>query len=277
MSNCPDCPEFAPNNTSIKINENMEVGCSIPIGYPYTQCPNTAEWQSDGLTSSGKCYYALGSNTCEACVGYGLSGRRNACKRIAYKANPLECCLTGRLEQGDFTCAPDFRDKRAPGCNDLMKKYCSDPLSKIFFSDTCQAWASNNPEADSTLIAVCSRPENSLVPQCGCIVSAIDLVKAGVSTKIPPQCADSRCADPRALKTTSQLKQTCGNNIVCTQNDIKFIQGHQGNSSVNIRNECGNYNPSFNLPVWLEIVIVSLLGLVTISIIIFTLRKNLHK
>ncbi len=117
--------------------------------------PNNSEFSWGGLGSSCKmCSEVSGGYGCSSPCGSGgatISGKRPRVKRIAYKANPTDCCLhasTTHPLMGRYTCDPKYRGMTKSGCFDVLQDYCN---NNNVFGNKCKSWAVTSPAAQASV------------------------------------------------------------------------------------------------------------------------------
>ena len=88
--------------------------------------PNSEEFEWGGLGEScSMCSDAIGGYGCDNCIGsQTIQGNRGSVKRVAYKANPEQCCTTQQTVINDLTCDPSFLTYQNSNCDSYMKSFC---------------------------------------------------------------------------------------------------------------------------------------------------------
>lgn len=130
--------------------------------------PNNDEFAWGGLGGScSMCSDTAKGYGCSSPCGSGggtIGGSRPTVKRIAYNADPKDCCLHASQSnpiRGNKTCAPDYRGINASGCFDELQSHCS---SSRAFNNECISWGSSSPQAQASIdiakAVYCNNPNN---------------------------------------------------------------------------------------------------------------------
>jgi len=260
MGNNPSC------TTSKFSRDNIpEAQLNVPFPVPnacgpagsvslYVSCPKNGEFQASGET--GSCYYDSNEpgnqiNCSSGCLdGHcAIVGNGFSCKRIAYTANEIDCCVSGAKTIGNSTCNPIYSTLQKGNCNEQMKTFCSKG-NNFFDRQVCQDWCKLYPEqCDSVLVGACTSSINVDREECSCIQEAIAYQKAGLDMTLPPQCVSAKCVGPRVLKTSAQQKTNC-NILSCNMTENEFnINNAKIGGGLNLVQKCSIYpdgtpNPS---------------------------------
>lgn len=158
-------------------NKQASRGCCPNIGGTqsgsgYQQCrskgfkwPSNGEFSWGGLGSSCKMCSNVPDYGCSSPCGGGgetIGGKRPRVKRIAYKADPTDCCLNSTPThpiRGKYTCDPKYRGINQSNCFDVMQTYCS---SHKVFDEKCKSWLVTSPAAKASINAAtksyCNKP-----------------------------------------------------------------------------------------------------------------------
>ncbi len=129
--------------------------------------PNNGEFAWGGLGGSCKMCSSTGSYGCSSKCGSGggtIGGKRPTVKRIAYNANPVDCCSkstpTNPIVNGK-TCDPKYRGMSQSACQDILQSECTADAS---FSEHCLAWGNTSDNAQRSLdnykAQYCNVPDN---------------------------------------------------------------------------------------------------------------------
>lgn len=128
------------------------------------------EWAGEG----SQCHYcslsqpesidcSFGCDGIDCCSIVGGSGTY---KRVSYKADPTQCCLTGQPMIDNYTCDPIYRDSKSSACSNSMITYCSSS-DNVFTKDICNTWCANNStQCDNVKSKFCNDPANYKYPAC---------------------------------------------------------------------------------------------------------------
>lgn len=145
---------------------------------------NFAWLRSKGLNypmENAEFTFAISGEKCGLCaLDYGcecengIDGRRGAIRRIAYTANPTECCLSlGKKTIGDKTCDPRYRNITSPDCQNALYEYCR--IDGNFTKEPCKQWCKaikSDPNArtrcDDIAIEYCKKNKGK-DPKCDCL------------------------------------------------------------------------------------------------------------
>jgi hypothetical protein len=217
----------------------------------YVECPKNGEWRVAGEGSA--CHYvgleAPTESSCAAgCVSFGkcaIIGRRQTCKRTAFKGDPVECCRkmhrgSGDAMHGGKTCDPKH-DRSKPGgdCDKILQAYCSRNTRAYFDDPVCVELAGKNmPMAEVGVRAACkAHPDEK---RCACFAATAEYAARPGLRAVPPECVDARCTAGDAYLTPQQQRRAC-NVTLCdiSQNDLSAVGGNLSRASVQIIQQCG--------------------------------------
>jgi Pox virus entry-fusion-complex G9/A16 len=106
---------------------------------------------------------------CDNCSGGGVvTGSRGTVKRIAYAADPSQCCISGQKIIDGKTCDPKYRDRSTTTCDIPMRNYCS---NNNWSKPECIAWvnaaiAKNRTDANQAIGDYCGKGQNFKTTEC---------------------------------------------------------------------------------------------------------------
>jgi hypothetical protein len=148
-------PIKATVNPSDKINDPIPIkDACAPIGsgkmFMKHLIPDNGEYEWNGEDSF--CYYCSLEAPKQSTCSFGCSdvnccaivGRTGTYKRVAYNADPKDCCLKGCTMINGKTCNPIFRDQKGPWCYNYIKDYCV--KSNDWNCDVCKTWCAQNKD-----------------------------------------------------------------------------------------------------------------------------------
>jgi hypothetical protein len=267
-----------------KVNPDDQIGTVLTVpgacapagtgaGWIAGLIPQNGEYEWAGEGSS--CFYcsngAPNSISCSVgCDGVdccAIVGHTGTYKRTSYKADPVQCCITGQPMIGELTCNPDYRNPNSSACYDIVKTYCI--LGERLFSDkVCQSWCSNNHnECNLYKSKICNDPVNINNAYCKswclqnpglCDTSAADYCKNNnpdkfcnclnsdlIKYKYNPLCEDKSCIDfgyPTSSMVTSR-GQGC-QIIDCNTYFNVVSEGKVQLTDVDVAQRCGSTQSS---------------------------------
>lgn len=291
--NCTKIPvQVAPINPDDQIGVPITIpgGCAM-AGSGQTQFANYIpqngeyEWAGEGST----CYYcsldqpnSIGCNAgCDGIDCCAIVGTQGTYKRKSYKADPVECCKTGKTSIDNLTCDPKYRNPQSKDCYSIIKDFCikGDNLetqdvckswcvanpeeclvyeaiycnNPITFEETslksgfCKNWCHQNPgNCDQSVEIYCSDSANANDLYCACLNSQVKNYKDDQLHQYNPICVDQSCID-HGYQTSSMLSargDKCQDIVDCsTYFDIQ-AGGKVQFSDVNIQQRCGAQSDS---------------------------------
>ncbi len=208
--------------------------------------PAYCDYITEGRANCGSDEFVPAGNSETGCACRGLCNdgcRKKLCKRVAYKGDPVKCCITSKKTLGKGkTCNPKYRSYETNDCDAAMDKYCA-MGSNLFNNPNCTSWFNQRTEAaTATLEKVCDESENIAKPQCGCILARKEMLQKFASgSKVAVECIDNRCTN--SGWKTYQMQQNPCNVVNCEMNitDLKLVANAPvGHYSASFVQECKN-------------------------------------
>ncbi len=215
------------------------------------------------MNNNGEYSFLGAGDTCQC-------GRRAMFKRTAYKADPLQCCLSNASTIGNYTCDPQYRNGTSTACASIMSTFCSDP-SNALSDPGCTAWCAVNPAVcaqskanacdtldaltntpgcldfclknpgmcDSGMVAYCAVPKNSSTAACKCLNSVL------VDKKYNPLCGDNACISGGYATSSMLTSRGSGCTIVDCSSYFNIKDANVVNmSGTRIEQQCGDKSAS---------------------------------
>ena len=181
--------------------------------------PENGEFEWGGLGEScGLCSDIAGGYGCECSGGNAVIGKRGKVKRIAFKADPTECCLQNSAAKNStkilngLTCEPKYRDPSNSECNAVFLDYCSD--DKIVSDQKCINLKNSNSTLYNRLMTNYCNASSSNASTSDCIdwcksnMSSCTLLDTDSDCKVY-NIPSNKCT-PQAVNTVKNKCQTYG-------------------------------------------------------------------
>lgn len=126
--------------------------------------PKNGEFDWGGLQNNcSMCNNIAEGYGCE-CNSESVTGKRGSIKRVAYKADPADCCINQTKISGNYTCDPKYRHGfTSSDCDNSMLNYCNS--EDRWTSPICRQWVNESINvgrsvANSYLNEWCSKGKN---------------------------------------------------------------------------------------------------------------------
>jgi len=156
--------------------------------------------------------YGCASGSCPSGLAQvSVGGQKCAVQRLAYLADPTQCCIKGTATMNGKTCDPLYRGPLQTACQPKLNVYCDN--ANTFLQPVCKTWLQNLAKADpgtANNIAFKYCVGNS-DPFCACynVVMPPDLKPSaqGIFRCLDPTCGGSQ----KALNTLTcpNIYQDC--------------------------------------------------------------------
>ena len=231
-------PDAVPleNLLDLKLNQELQIerGCGPDIfdadfqsvlynrGFRY---PDNGEftWGAKG-GSCQMCSDPISGYGCDECQTM-IPGRRPQIKRIAYKGDPMKCCMSGSVRDGNSTCDPQYSKLALGGCDSVMEQFCvqGDNIK----SQRCRDWLDQRKDKrawyDAQVEKYCSLNKNDTTGFCACYNLPFELTSnpnfSPVTAK--PSCYYAACSSGDEAwmnKTMEMISTSCPTVQICNQN-----------------------------------------------------------
>lgn len=188
--------------------------------------PNNGEFDWGGLGNScAMCSDPLRGYGCDNCSGGNtVGGRRGSVKRIAYNADPAQCCIQGQQIIGNNTCDPVYLSYNNTQCDIPMLNYCKQGK---WGSTECQSWVqailnAGRTVANVDLSAYCSSGTNYNTTECQAWASAVrrqpamrSASDASVTTYCSNNPSDPNCACMQPPSNVTAIENLMATSKAC--------------------------------------------------------------
>lgn len=183
--------------------------------------PQNSEFSWGGLGDD--CQMCSADYGCD-CTSNSINGKRGSVKRVAYMADPAQCCIKGTQIINGNTCDPQYRGYSSTSCDEPMLNYCK---NSKWSTPECMAWTQAAVNAGRTVPNVpisnyCQQGTNFTKPECQqwCgLVRNNTSMQSACDSSVTNYCSnnpsDPLCTCMQPPQNVSQIQNLMATSKVC--------------------------------------------------------------